>query len=300
MYRARWTASLLALGLVHASHAIDLAYGASAPPFGVGFSHDLVVEGASLFDSEGSPTGIGDFNFIIGMISGYAEASSSIVTDIAAVGSGMTDEFFIVSPSGGTFRTEGRIGPPGGMYEAKDKEFTGVGHGLGAAPSIWTVDILSTGEVLGTPVEVDVTAIIQGSLFANKLTHTLLDDAYASWRVYANSATVIEGSAKIVDGPGSLSFHDDNLLTPLTFLSEVGGSFSVEVLYHLEVNGNVEFSTSIAEVTGSTVHVRATVVPEPATLAGVVAGVGVLIRRRARRSIKTQSHEYGSLPRAQR
>ncbi len=280
MYRSRWMAAVAATCVAPSTLAIDLAYGASAPPFGVGFIHDLVVEGASVYESEGSPTSVSDFNFVFGIISGYAEATSSIATDISATGIGPVDEFFIVSPAGGAFRTEGRIGPPGGLYEAKNKEFTSGGHGPGAAPSIWTVDILSTGEALGTPVEVDVTAIIQGSLFANKLTHTLLDDAFASWRVYANSSKVIEDSAKIIDGPGSLSFHDDNLLTPLTFMSEVGGSFTVEVLYHLEVNGNVALSNSIAEVTGSTVHVRAAVVPESATVLFVSAGFGFLARRR--------------------
>lgn len=280
MITNRWMLSISLLGLAQAANAIDLAYGASTPPFGVGFSHDLVVEGASLFDSEGSPTSVSDFNFVFGIISGYAEATSSIATDIGAIGSGPTDEFFIVSPAGGAYRTEGRTGPPGGFYEAKNKEFTGLGHGPGAFPGIWTVDILSTGEALGTPVEVNVTAIIQGSLFANKLTHTLKDDAFASWKVYSNSMKVIEGSAKIVDGPGSLSFHDDNLLSPLVFMSEVGGSFTVEVLYHLEVNGNTEFSNSIAEVTGSTVHVQATVVPEPATIALLAAGFGMVARRR--------------------
>mgnify|MGYP001014984044 CR=1 FL=1 len=283
----RWMLCISLLGFAPVASAIDLAYGASTPPFGVGFSHDLVVEGASLFESGGSPTSVGDFNFVFGILSGYAEATSSIATDIDAVGSGSHDEFFIVSPAGGAYRTEGRIGPPGGLYEAKNKEFTGLGHGPGALPGIWNVDILSTGEALGTPVEVNVTAIIQGSLFANQLTHTLKDDAFASWKVYSNSMMVIEGSSKIVDGPGSVSFHDDNLLSPLVFMSEVGGSFTVEVLYHLEVNGNTSLSNSIAEVTGSTVHVEATVVPEPSTIALVGLGLGYIgrsTRKRARRA----------------
>ncbi|MBX3095514.1 MAG: PEP-CTERM sorting domain-containing protein [Fimbriimonadaceae bacterium] len=280
-YRVASMTALMAVASI--GSAIDLAYEVHSPPFGVGFNHDLLVEGASLVDGAGSPTAVGDFNFLFGTLSGYVEAFSDMATDITAVGSGPHDEFRIVSPTSGLFRTEGRIGPPGGLYEGIDREFTGMGHGDGAGtsiPTIWSVEILSTGEDIGTPVRVDVTAIIQGRLFANKLTHTLKDDAFASWKVYAEGLKVIEGSSVIVDGPGDIEFHDDNLFSPVTFMSAVGDTFSLEVLYDLRVNGNTPNSLSFSEVNLSEVHVGATVVPEPVSVIGLALGTGLLLKRR--------------------
>jgi hypothetical protein len=212
-----------------------------------------------------------------------------MATDITAPGGGSIDEFHIVSPfAGGEYKLRGTnlAPPPPGFYDGENSEFTAEGVGIGAgaaAPTIWDVEILSTGEPIGTPVLVEVRAIIQGYLEANMATHPTLPDARATWHVAGEGIPAISGMATLIDGPGAVPFFDSNLMSPVTFLKAVGDTFTLEVYYKLEVDGVVLDAISVAEVTGSEVIVTATVIPEPSTAALVtVALVGVAwLRRRS-------------------
>jgi hypothetical protein len=64
------------------------------------------------------------------------------------------------------------------------------------------------------------------------------------------------------------------LASPITFFKGVGDTFTLEIKYKLEVDGVAPGAVSIAEVTGSAVHVFATVVPEPGGI--VLASLAVL------------------------
>jgi hypothetical protein len=209
------------------------------------------------------------------------------VTDITDPGGGLVDEFHVVSPPfAGGYKIRGSIAPgiPPGFYDGENSEFTSVGTGLGpgaASAGVWDVEIVSTGEPLGTPVKVEVGAIIQGYLEANMPTHPMLPDARATWSVVAEGITAIAGMEALIDGPGVVPFSESNLASPVTFLKSVGDTFTLEIFYKLEVDGVVPLSISIAEVTGSEVIVRATVLPEPGTFALVLATVlgGMWLRR---------------------
>jgi hypothetical protein len=208
---------------------------------------------------------------------GKLDAYSSMSSDVSAPNIGPTDEFHVISPTGGgLFKLEG-MNAPGGFYDGEDSEFTATGIGPGpgtASRAIWDIEIVSTGEALGTPVKVDVTAIIQGYVSANMATHLMLPDARATWHVAAEGIPAISGMVSLLDGPGSIPFHDDNLASPITFYKVVGDTFTLEIDYKLEVDGTAPGAISTAEVTGSTVHVVATVVPEPGGI--VLASLAIL------------------------
>ncbi len=286
--------ALLAAYQLPTAAAIDLEYKAHAPPYSVGFEHILKVDGdpSTLIDDGGDPSFVTKFNpwRLAPPSLGKLEAFTSISSDVPAPNVGPTDEAHVFSPAGaGLFKIEGVNAPaPGGFYDGEASTFsaTGIGPGPGVASrAIWDIEIVSTGEPIGTPVKVDVAAIIQGYLFANMVTHPALPDARATWDVFAEGIPVISGFETLVDGPGSLPFADDNLGAPVTFFKTVGDTFTLEIAYKLEVDGIAPGAISIAEVTGSEVLVFAMVVPEPGTLLlGTVAGAGFLavaLRRRA-------------------
>jgi hypothetical protein len=271
---AALAASLL---LADAALAIDLEYKVHAPPFSIGYDHLLIVDPApgTFTEAAGDPAAVAAFNVwrIVPVPSkGKLEATSAIATDITAPGSGSVDEFHIVSPTAGSeYKLRGSIlaPPPPGFYDGENSEFTAEGIGLGpaaAVPSIWDVEILSTGEPIGTPVRVDVRAIIQGYVEANMATHGTLPDARATWHVAAEGIPAISGMVSLIDGPGAIPFFDSNLMSPVTFIKAVGDTFTLEVFYKLEVDGEVLEAVSVSEVTGSEVIVTATVIPEPATV----------------------------------
>jgi hypothetical protein len=187
-------------------------------------------------------------------------------SDVPAPNVGPTDDFHVFSPaSSDLFKLVG-TNAPGGLYDGEDSTFSAMGVGPGpgtASRAVWEIEIVSTGEALGTPVMVEVAAIIQGYVSANMVTHPILPDARATWDVTTESMTVISGIATLMDGPGSVPFSDDNLASPVTFLKAVGDSFTLEIDYKLEVDGTAPGAVSTAEVTGSEVLVFAMVVPEP-------------------------------------
>jgi hypothetical protein len=270
---------------------INLEYAMHAPPYSVGYDHLLIVEPdpTTFAEDAGDPDAVSKVNFwrLAPPSKGKLEASSAIATDITAPGGGLVDEFHVVSPTaGGAFKLHGSIAPgsPPGFYVGENSEFSAEGVGLGpgaAAPTIWDVEIVSTGEPLGTPVRVEVAAIIQGYLEANMPTHGLLPDARATWRVAAEGIPAISGMALLIDGPGVVPFFDSNLMSPVTFYKSVGDTFTLEVFYKLEVDGEVPLAMSTAEVTGSEVIVRAEVIPEPhALILAAIAMVGAVRCRR--------------------
>lgn len=278
-------AALVCLQQTSTAWAIDLEYKLHAPAYSVGFEHILKVDGvpSTLIDDGGDPDFISDFNFwrAAPPSLGKLEAFTSISSDVANANTGPTDEVHAFSPAGaGLFKIEGK-NAPGGFYDGEAGTFTatGVGDGPGVASrAIWDIEILSTGEPIGTPVRIDVVAIIQGYLFANIATHPLLPDAAAAWHVAAEGIPVISGFAILVDGPGSIPFSEDNFGSPVTFMKAVGESFTLEIDYKLEVDGTAPTAISIAEITGSEVIVFATVVPEPSTLAlALIAGAGLAV-----------------------
>jgi PEP-CTERM motif len=273
--------------------AINLEYFPHAPAYSVGFEHILTVDPdpSTLIDDGGDPVSVSDFNFWRGApftpSLAKLEAYSSISTDITAAGSGPTDEFHVFSPStGGLMKIKGDTFL-GGIYDGENSTFTGEGVGMGpgaVARSIWDVEIVSTGEPIGAPVRIDVVAIIQGYLEANKATHPAIADARATWLVAANSIPVISGMATLLDGPGVVPFSEDNFGSPVTFYKKVGDTFTFELDYKLEVDGIVPMSLSIAEITGSEAIVFARVIPEPSSALLAIlalAGAGWLRRRRA-------------------
>ncbi len=275
--------------------AINLEYKAHVPAYSVGFEQILIVDPSpsTLLDDGGDPSFVSKFNFwrAAPPSLGTLEAFSSISSDVPAPNVGPTDEFHVFSPAGGgIYKIEG-LNATGGTYDGENSAFTamGLGSGPGAASrAIWDIEIVSTGEALGTPVKIDVAAIIQGYLFANMITHPVLPDARASWFVSAESIPVISGTATLMDGPGSVPFSDDNLGAPITFFKTVGDTFTLEIDYKLEVDGIVLGANSIGEVTGSEVLVFAMVVPEPSALAiavpCLVMALCVVARRARRRS----------------
>jgi hypothetical protein len=273
--------------------AINLEYKVQAPPYSIGYDHTLIVDPApsTFIESAGDPAAVAKTN-IWRLVpappsKGKLEATSSIATDITAPGGGSVDEFHIVSPTaGGAYKLHGSISapPPPGFYDGENSEFTaeGVGVGPGASvPTIWDVEILSTGEPIGTPVRVDVRAIIQGYVEANMATHGTLPDARATWHVAAEGIPAISGMVSLIDGPGAIPFFDSNLFSPVTFYKTVGDTFTLEVYYKLEVDGEVLEAISVAEVTGSEVIVTATVIPEPGAIA--LAMIGLMSAIAARR-----------------
>lgn len=272
--------------------AIDLEYYPHLPAYSVGFDHVLTVDPApaTLSDDGGDPVAVFKHNFWRGApytpSLAKLEADSSISTDITAVGSGPTDEFHVFSPSaGGLMKIKGDT-LLGGIYDGENSTFTGDGVGPGpgiALPTIWDVEIVSTGEPIGTPVRIDVVAYIQGYVDANKATHPTVDDARATWHVAANGIPVISGMASLVDGPGTIPFEEDNLLSPVTFYKHVGDTFTFELNYKLEVDGIVPMSISTAEITDSEARVFARVIPEPGSAILAMMGlVGAAWLRRRR------------------
>ena len=272
--------------------AINLEYYPHVPAYAVGFDHVLTVDPApaTLLDDGGDGAAVYKHNFWRGApftpSLAKLEADSSISTDITAAGSGPTDEFHVFSPAaGGLMKLKGDT-LLGGIYDGENSTFTGEGVGSGpgvASPTIWDVEIVSTGEPIGTPVRIDVVAIIQGYVDANKATHPALDDAKATWHVAANGTPVISGMVMLVDGPGTIPFEEDNFASPVTFYKKVGDTFTFELNYKLEVDGIVPMSVSTAEITGSEAIIKARVVPEPnsALLACVgFAGIAGLRRRK--------------------
>jgi MYXO-CTERM domain-containing protein len=271
--------------------AINLEYFPHVPPYSVGFEQILTVDPdpPTLVDDEGDPVSVLDFNIWRGApftpSLGKLEAFSSISTDITAAGSGPSDVYHVFSPStGGLMKIEGST-LLGGIYDGENSTFTGEGIGMGpgaVSRSIWDVEIVSTGEPIGTPVRIDVVAIIQGYVSANKATHPVLPDARATWHVAANGTPVISGMETLVDGPGVVPFEEDNFLSPVTFYKKVGDTFTFELDYKLEVDGIVPMSVSTAEITGSEAIVMATVVPEPncAILAMLGLAGATWLRRR--------------------
>lgn len=270
--------------------AINLEYFPHVPPYAVGFDHVLTVDPAppTLLDDGGDAVAVFKHNFWRGApftpSLAKLEADSSISTDITAAGSGPTDEFHVFSPSAaGLMKLKGDT-LLGGIYDGENSTFTGEGVGPGpgaAAPTIWDVEIVSTGEPIGTPVRIDVVAIIQGYVDANKATHPTIDDARATWHVAANSTPVISGMVSLVDGPGTIPFEDDNFASPVTFYKKVGDTFTFELNYKLEVDGIVPMSVSTAEITGSEAIVRARVIPEPSSvLLGLIGILGASWLRR--------------------
>lgn len=292
----RLVCTLLAVfGLVGTAQAINLEYAAHAPAYGVGYEHILTVDPAppTLIDGGGSTTLVTDFNFWRPTPPSLAtlEAHTSMSSDVPDPNVGPSDEFHVFSPfTGGIFKLEGKNFPGGGIYNGENSAFTGEGLGSGAFTStktIWDIEIVSTGEALGTPVKVDVYGIIQGYVFANKVTDPFEYDARATWDVKAEGISVISGFVGLLDGPGTIPFSDDNLLSPVTFYKAVGDTFTLEIDYKLEVDGTMALANSIAEVTGSEVAVYATVVPEPSTWLLLLSGVGwSFVATRSRRNLR--------------
>lgn len=274
------------------ARAIDLEYSLHVPPYAVGFEQILTVDPApaTLIDGAGDPVAVSKLNFWRGApytpSLGKLEANSSMSTDITAAGSGPTDEFHVFSPSVAALMKLKGDTLLGGSYDGENSTFTAEGVGLGpgaASRATWDVEIVSTGEPIGTPVRIDVVAIIQGYLDANKATHPTIDDARATWDVTANGTPVISGMASLVDGPGTVPFEEDNLLSPITFYKTVGDTFTFEIDYRLEVDGIVPLSVSTAEITGSEAIVFATVIPEPGSAIMAVMGLVSAARLRRRR-----------------
>jgi len=271
--------------------AIDLEYKAHVPGYSVGYEQILKVDGvpSTLVDDAGDPDSVSMFNTwrTAPPSLGKLDAFSSISSDLTAPNLGPTDEFHVFSPSaGGLFKIEG-FNSPGGFYDGENSTFSATGIGVGpgvASRAIWDIEILSTGEAIGTPVRIDVVGIIQGYLFANMATHLILPDARAFWHVAAEGIPVISGTATLMDGPGTVPFSESNLMSPVTFMKTVGDTFTLEIEYKLEVDGDAPGANSISEVTGSEVIVFATVVPEPSTMVLGVMGallLGWTVRRRA-------------------
>ena len=266
-----WTCATL-IAIAPPAEAINLEYKAHVPGYSVGFEHILTVDPApaTLIDDGGDPTLVTKFNSwrLAPPSLGKLDAHSSISSDVPAPNLGPTDDFHVFSPSaGGLFKIEG-TNAPGGFYDGEASTFSAAGIGPGpgvASRTIWDIEIVSTGEAIGTPVKVDVSAIIQGYLFANMVTHPMLPDARASWHVAAEGIPAISGTATLVDGPATVPFSDSNLMSPITFMKAVGDTFTLEIDYKLEVDGVAPGANSIAEVTGSEVLVFAMVVPEPST-----------------------------------
>ena len=291
MIRLAFCSLFLAVGQVPAAVAINLEYKAHAPGYSVGFEHILIVDGdpSTLLDDGGDPSLISMFNLwrLSPPSLGKLEATSSISSDVPAPNVGPSDEFNVFSPSGGgLFKLEGTNIPGGGFYDGENGTFSaaGIGPGPGTATRvIWDIEIVSTGEAIGTPVKIDVAAIIQGYVEANMPTHPALPDARASWHVAAEGIPVISGFATLMDGPGTIPFAEDNLAAPITFFKTVGDTFTIEIDYKLEVDGTAAGAISTAEVTGSEVLVFAMVVPEPSSLALAALGFAGLLAFALRR-----------------
>ncbi len=275
--------------------AINLEYKAHVPGYSVGFEQILTVDPtpSTLFDDGGDLTFVTKHNFWrpVPASLGTLDAFSSMSSDVPAPNVGPSDEFHVFSPAGGgLYKIEGS-NAPGGFYDGENSAFTAIGLGPGpgtASRAIWDIEIVSTGEALGTPVKVDVAAIIQGFLSANMITHPVLPDARASWFVAAEGIPAISGTATLMDGPGVVPFSEDNLGAPITFFKTVGDTFTLEIDYKLEVDGTAPGAVSIGEVTGSEVLVFAVVVPEPSAFAiaapCLVMALCIVARRARRRS----------------
>ncbi len=197
-----------------------------------------------------------------------AGGRSGITTDI---GQGLSS--FTLSPSldASVYAT----GVGADEYDARAKAYTAVGD-ANPEPGWWTIEIASTGEPLGTPVHIDVSAMIDGWIGANG------DAGYAraTWSVLTNHGVVISSTAFVVEGGEFLS-DSNNIGFDLT----VGDTFELSMLLDGHAYGDMGITgaESWGQIDDYEVTVTATIIPEPTT--GLLCVVALAAFGRTRRAL---------------
>lgn len=159
-----------------------------------------------------------------------AQANGAIISDVTEP----HNEFEVTARGGvgGENFTGGST-----RYEASTVLTTGSGSGPYEFGS-WTITVLpEPGQTVGTPVRIDISAVVRGYVAADG------GDNYAAaaWRVSTEHGDVFDDSISIShEDSGYLRFDD---FGTQSFETTLGESFRLEIIYELEAWGTGESST---------------------------------------------------------